>query len=306
VNSDGRGGISRYGLGHQNGSGAKCGAAPSRRATLDVAQDPEDRLFSNFHIKRDTTFGDRRAVQVTTSEIKAYISARQSERAANATINRELAALKRMYSLAMKDERLYRRPHIPMLKEDNVRQGFFEREQLEAVRRHLPDYAKPIVTFGYITGWRIRSEVLPLQWRQVDLKTETVRLEPGTTKTREGRTFIITPELRACLEGQRTATDTLQRQTGQIVPWVFHREGRPLQGFRRAWKSACRAAGVPGRIPHDLRRTAVRNLERAGVSRSVAMRMVGHKTQAVYERYAIVDEAMMREGAAKLAAAEIR
>ncbi|MFB3144502.1 MAG: tyrosine-type recombinase/integrase, partial [Candidatus Methylomirabilales bacterium] len=72
-------------------------------------------------------------------------------------------------------------------------------------------------------------------------------------------------------------------------------------GFRRSWATACRKAGVPGRIPHDFRRTAVRNLERAGVPRSTAMKMVGHKTEAIYPRYAIVDEAMMREGADKLA-----
>ncbi|MBI3028908.1 MAG: tyrosine-type recombinase/integrase [Candidatus Rokubacteria bacterium] len=77
-----------------------------------------------------------------------------------------------------------------------------------------------------------------------------------------------------------------------------------MGSFRRAWKSACKKAGVPGRIPHDFRRTAVRNLERAGVPRSVAMRMVGHKTEAMYRRYAIVDETMLREGAEKYARSE--
>ncbi len=111
----------------------------------------------------------------------------------------------------------------------------------------------------------------------------------------------MTPELRACLEAQRAATEALQRPTGQIIPYVFHHDGRPLKGFRRAWKTACRRAGVSGRIPHDLRRTAVRNLERAGVPRSTAMAMVG-KTEAIYRRYSIVDSVMLQEGAAKLAA----
>ena len=75
---------------------------------------------------------------------------------------------------------------------------------------------------------------------------------------------------------------------------------RPLSSaFRRAWLTACRRAGLPGRIPHDFRRTAVRNLERAGVPRSTAMKMVGHKTESIYRRYAIVDEAMLKEGAGK-------
>jgi integrase len=116
--------------------------------------------------------------------------------------------------------------------------------------------------------------------------------------------LVMTPELRATLEAQRTATEAKQKKTGSVIPWVFHRtkRGRPLKSFRKAWQQACEAAGVPGRILHDLRRTAVRNLERAGVPRSVAMKMVGHKTESVYRRYAIVDEAMLRDAAVKLAA----
>ena len=83
---------------------------------------------------------------------------------------------------------------------------------------------------------------------------------------------------------------------------VLHGEGGPIKRFRRAWLTACKAAEVPHRIPHDFRRTAVRNLERAGVPRSAAMKMVGHKTEAIYRRYAIADESMLREGAAKLEA----
>jgi integrase len=195
-------------------------------------------------------------------------------------------------------------PYIPMLKEANVRQGFFERAAFETVRRSLPAHLQGLVTAAYITGWRTASELQPLQWRQVDLKAGTLRLEPGTTKNTDGRMFILTPELREILEAQRAATDQVQRARKRIIPWVFHRRGKPIKDFRTAWRDACAQAGVSGRIPHDLRRTAVRNLERAGVPRSVAMKMVGHKTEAVYRRYAIVDEAMLREGAEKLARAE--
>jgi integrase len=114
----------------------------------------------------------------------------------------------------------------------------------------------------------------------------------------------MTPELRGVLEAQRRAVTALERESKSIIPWVFTwtKKGRPLRGFTKAWRKACRDAGVPGRIPHDFRRTAVRNLERAGVPRSTAMAMVGHKTESIYRRYAIVDEAMLREGGAKLAA----
>src|SRR5262245_65316043 len=111
----------------------------------------------------------------------------------------------------------------------------------------------------------------------------------------------MTPELRDCLQAQRDMTDALQRQQGCIMPWVFHRDGKRIKDLRGAWAKACEAAGLSGRILHDFRRTAVRNLERAGVSRSVAMNMTGHKTEVVYRRYAIVAESDLHEAAVKLA-----
>jgi integrase len=85
------------------------------------------------------------------------------------------------------------------------------------------------------------------------------------------------------------------------VPWVFcHSDGSRIKDFRYAWAKACRLAGVPGRLAHDFRRSAVRNLERAGVPRSAAIRMTGHKTESVFLRYAITDSAMLQEAAAKL------
>jgi integrase len=190
----------------------------------------------------------------------------------------------------------------------NTRAGFFEENQFRAVLRHLPEEVRPVVTFAYYTGWRIRSEVLPLQWRQVDLSVGTVRFEPGTTKNEEGRLFpfSLLPELRDVLQGQRQRTGELQAKTERLIPWVFRRNGRRIKDFRQAWKIACESAGIPGMIPHDFRRTAVRNLERAGVSRSAAMELTGHKTESVYRRYAIVSEADLAEGVRKLAALTAR
>jgi integrase len=132
-------------------------------------------------------------------------------------------------------------------------------------------------------------------------RARLVRLEPGTTKNLAGRMFPFTPELHALLEARRADTATLTAKLGRIIPYVFHRAGLPIKSFRRSWRSACRAAGVPGRIFHDFRRTAVGNLERAGVPRSVAMQMVGHKTEAIYRRYAIVNESDLRAAADRLA-----
>ena len=112
----------------------------------------------------------------------------------------------------------------------------------------------------------------------MDLKARTLRLDPGTTKNGEGRVVYLTPELRALLAEQLERVDRLAKTASRIIPWVFpHRRGR-LAGIRRrshgtAWQTACLRAGVPGRILHDYRRTAVRNPERAGVSRSVGMKI---------------------------------
>ena len=147
-----------------------------------------------------------------------------------------------------------------------------------------------VVSFCDITGWRIPSEVLTLQWRQVDLAAGIVRLDPGTTKNSEGRVFPMTTALRQLIEQQKAVRDQVKREKSVLCPWVFHRDGEPIRRFTKAWKSTCSAAGCPGRIPHDLRRTAVRNLVRAGVPERVAMQMTGHKTRSVFERYNIVSD----------------
>jgi integrase len=264
-----------------------------KRSLPDVEQRIRDHLAPYF--------GGRRMSTVTTTDLRAYITHRQAEDAANATINRELAIMKRGFVLAMQAGLLHARPHIPMLKENNVRTGFFEPEQFTLVRTALPAPIRPVVTFAYITGWRVPSEVLPLQWRNVDFDTGTIRLDAGTTKNDAARVFPMTAELRAVLVAQRATVDAIQRERRMVIPWVFvWADGRRIRDFRGAWTKACQAAGVPGRLLHDFRRTAVRNLERAGVPRSVAMAMVGHKTESVYRRYAIVAASDLQEAALRL------
>ena len=297
--------------------GSKVGRIRFEEAAVDILNDyrvNQRRSLNELsgRIGRHLTphFGKRRMAAITTAEVRAFVVERQTEGAANASINRELAALKRMFSLAVQAGKLLHRPYIPMLREDNVRTGFFERQQFEDVRGHLPEYLRGVVTFAYLTGWRIPSEVLMLQWRQIDMKAGTVRLDPGTTKNDEGRLFPFSmlPELRGVLESQQEATRALERETGQIVPWVFHEKGRPLvdaarrmrEPVRRAWKAACQEAGLPGRIPHDFRRTAVRNLVRAGVPERVAMQLTGHKTRSVFDRYDIVNEADLQTAVERL------
>ena len=115
-------------------------------------------------------------------------TAAPDSRVSNGEINRELTALKRSFNLAIQAGKLLQKPHIPFLKEDNVRVGFFERDQFLAVLARLPEPVQPAATFAYITGWRIDGEVLSLEWRQVDFGADEVRLDPGKTKNGEGRT----------------------------------------------------------------------------------------------------------------------
>jgi integrase len=141
-----------------------------------------------------------------------------------------------------------------------------------------------------------------------------VRLDPGTTKNREGRVFPFTVELRELLKAQDAERDRLKK-AGTIEPWVFFRmvskrgsrvarreekKPRPIGNFRKIWMTACRAAGCPGHIPHDFRCTAVGNLVRTGIPERVAMQLTGHKTRSVFERYNIVSSDDLREAARKL------
>ncbi|MBX3306499.1 MAG: site-specific integrase, partial [Nitrospira sp.] len=253
-------------------------------------------------------FQRARACDLTLDSLNRYVSERLAIGIAPATAKLELTYLHKMFTLAERAGKAVC-PPFPQINVQNVRTGFFERSDFEAVRSHLPEAFRGVVTVAYLTGWRMPSEVLPLRWKQVDFTAGTIRLEPGTTKNDEGRVFpfALLPELAQLLQKQWERAITLEVETGQAIPSVFYWNDKgtlkpihPKVLYRR-WKEACKRAGVPERIPHDFRRTAVRNLERAGVPRSVAMKLTGHKTEAVYRRYAIVCEADLGEGIKKLA-----
>jgi hypothetical protein len=190
------------------------------------------------------------------------------------------------------------------------------RVMLAPVLKNLPRDLQPAIETAYITGWRIHDEILTRQKHHADLKgCGWLRLDPGETKNGEGRNFPFTVRLREVIAQQLERTKLLEKATGRIILWLFHRDGKPIKTFRRSWMTACVKAGlgteirstdgklikkIGNRIPHDFRRTAVRNLERAGVSRSDAMKMVGHKTESIYRRYAIADERSMKEAVGRL------
>jgi integrase len=239
------------------------------------------------------------ATGITSADLRKFIAKRQSENAAAAEINRELAAIKRAFNLGIQGGKILNKPHIPMLPENNARTGFFEREQFQTLVNKLPEKLRPLMIFYFVTGWR-KNEVLSLEWRNVDFTGERVSLDGSATKNREPRAFPFTSDLRYVLQNQRDYTDSVQRQKGRIIPWVFHRDGEKISSFKGSWKKALEEGGLVGKIVHDFRRTAVRNLVRAGVPERVAMEMTGHKTRSVFERYNITSMADMVEAAKKL------
>lgn len=270
-------------------------------------------------------FAARRLASITRDDVVAYtkyrleqgIVDRKGTRRADVSsseINRELQCLKRIFNYMAEGGRIGLVPHIPMNDEPPPRAGFFDEEQLVAVLGHLPSEIQPVIRFAAITGWRIASEVLPLEWRQIDFAAGEIRLDPGRTKNGDARVFPFTSELRRLLQTRQAEREQL-RKAGHVVPWVFWRmvaderggekKPRRIRAFTTAWKRACRAAGCPGRVPHDLRRTAVRSLVQAGVPQTVAMKLTGHKTDSVFRRYAIVSPNDLSDAVRRLDAASL-
>ena len=230
-------------------------------------------------------FGESTKVRaITGPRLNHYVLERKEESAENATIRYELAILRRAFRLQVRAGILSQMPPFPAIEVNNARKGFLEEGDHRAILSHLGEDLAAACEFAWWTGWRLRSEILPLTWTNVDLQAGVVRLEPGTTKNDDGREFPFTSEspLHMLLAQQRT------NARGQFV---FFRvaTGRKIdyRTFMEAWHKARKAANLEHLVPHDYRRSAVRRLELAGVPRAHAMRLVGHKTESMYRRYSI-------------------
>lgn len=243
-----------------------------------------------------------KARSISENALVQYQVRRKGEGAAPSTINKELAALHRAFVLAKRRGLVGSVPSFQRLTENNARQGFFEWEDVAKVQKHLPHYMKLIPVVMYYTGWR-GGEILSRRWADVDFNAGELTLWVGEGKDRRiGRTFPLIEPLRAVLKEQRAMVDLFERTTKTKIAWLFPKPGgTQLKGFKKSWRLACEAAGVTG-TPHDFRRTAVRNLELAGVPRKAAMAMIGHKTESIYQRYAIADQRMMKVGAEMMTA----
>jgi integrase len=235
--------------------------------------------------------GHLRATKVSPSAVEAYKAKRLSDGRAKATINRELACLRRAYKLARRSHppliSANSVPSIELYREDNVRQVLLDHADYVALLAHLPSPIDDAVTFAYLTGWG-RAEVFGLTWREVDRAHGLITLPPARSKNGEPRELPLSRALSFLIE-KRWQTRLVGGPSGpRVCEWVFHRDGAPVRDFRSAWWKAVRAIGKPGLVFHDLRRAALTNLVRSGVGEHVAMRISGHRTPSVFRRYRIV------------------
>ena len=237
----------------------------------------------------DSFFARYRAIEITTDRLREFVAKRQEEKASNGTCNRSLALLRRMFKLAVQDQKLRDVPYFPMLKEAAPRKGFLEHAEFQKLRTELPEHLRSVLTMGYFTGMRL-GEILGLRWSNVNFIDSQVRLD--TTKNDDPRTVPLTVELLEMLK--------IEHVKNPSAEFVFIHNGERVQSFRKAWISACERAGLAGLLFHDLRRTGIRNLVRAGVTERVAMTISGHRTRQTFERYNITSERDLRDAARKL------
>jgi len=249
-----------------------------------------------------------RAVDVTTPRLRRIIQAWQADGVASATINKRFTTLRRAFRLAHQSDppKVGIVPKFPRLPEHNAREGFFDKGDFFAVLASLPDDGlRDFVEWAYWTGQR-KGEIAKLTWAAFDAQTLTLTLPGRITKNGKPKKIALTGRFRAIIE-RRLAVRRLdcpfifwRLHTGKPTKRLQPGQPAPIYEFRKAWRTACKAVGLDGKLFHDLRRTAVRNLRRAGVDRRVAMKPGGHRTESVFERYNIDTDDDLRDAAEKL------
>ena len=248
-------------------------------------------------------FGANRLITAITPEsIEAYYQSRRKE-VALATANRELAAIKHIFSWACGTARklplahpyLDKNPARSVWKEteDNVRDEILEPTQFEDLQTHSAEYLRPIILVAYATGMRL-GEILGLTWSKVDLKGGFIRLKGEDTKSGEGRLIPLD-----VFPGLREMFRDLHKTRSLHEHHVFLHDGQPVLSLKGAFKAACKGAGITNFRFHDLRHTAITNMRRAGIDPLTIMQISGHKTMVCFTRYNSFREADLKAAALK-------
>ena len=259
----------------------------------------------------DDFFGGRKINEITIEAIDRFKNEQKKAGLENGTINRSLAKLRRMFKIAAKRGKIQFIPAFDMLPEPKGRQGFLEVADYEKLYAALPEHVRPLLAVGFNTGMRF-SEILNLKWFQVKISEHKIELEAEDTKNSEPRVIPM-------IDGLPEVFEELRRKNPD-AEYVFLRKGERIKTIIKAWRNACVRAGIRVKINgmqvtshfeddgtyrgflfHDLRRSAVRNFIRAGVPRSVAMKISGHKTEEVFERYNITSEDDLQDAATQVA-----
>jgi integrase len=274
----------------------RAGAAPKSHSWLTQTWENHLKPF----------FGGYLASRITTEKMIEYRNERLEADASPTTVNKELTILRAIFNHGFEDytpPKVSRVPKFPeRMTEPPPRQGFVTDEQYDKLQEQARyPWLKALLAMAYTFGFR-RGELVgrvqrnqhPMLAKQIDLKNRTIQLFPGETKNDEGRVVKMTDEvydyLRICVEGKKPED--------AVFTWG---DGSPVKDFRASWVKMTEAAGVSVLL-HDFRRSAARNLIRSGVSRDVAKRITGHKTDSMFSRYNIVAENDLADAAAKLEA----
>lgn len=244
--------------------------------------------LTELSARLERVIGAQRASEMTTSRVEAIAARWMADGQAPGTVHAKLRFVVQALKLAVEHNRLSRAPRMPRIKLDNARQGFVRPDQFAAVLAHLDGVDAAIVEWAWLTGWR-KSEILTLAWERVDRVTGEIQL--SRTKNGQRRVLPLEGRLVALIEQQWKAR-------GLGVPYVFHRHGHKANEtwVNLKFKRATVAAGLEGLVFHDLRRSAVRNMLRAGVLKDTAKRISGHTSDATFSRYNIVATDDVREG----------
>ena len=230
-------------------------------------------------------FGDKLITTITPGMIEQYRAMRRTEQGYDgttvkiATINRDLALLKHLFSYALRENWLERNPVslVRLEKENNARDRVLSAEEFELLQKHSSPHLQAINLIAYQTGMR-RGEILNLTWDRVDLKEGLIRLKAEDTKTDDARCVPLTADLTAQLKD-------LYKVRYLHEPHVFLVKGKSVHSTKTAFNAACRRAKIEGFHFHDFRHTAVTNMRRAGIDHLTIMRITGHKTLDVFKRY---------------------